>query len=122
MPRWGASGGVAGAEEGGGEGDVLAYECRRGRSRVVVRAGAWSGRSSEAGDVLTTRWVGRDVTWHGRTLCVPNDHPEWPLHRASLLEPRDDLAELGGVAVAGEPVSVLYSPGVPARFGAPFVV
>lgn len=71
------------------DGDVLAYECRRrsgpGASRLVVRVGARIERASELATFLTARW-GLHVPWHGRTLYVPNDHPEWPLHRASLLE------------------------------------
>ncbi len=40
------------------------------------------------------------------------------LHRASLLECDEDLVTAAGLPrPAGEPVSVLYSPGVPVRFG-----
>jgi uncharacterized protein YqjF (DUF2071 family) len=57
----------------------------------------------------------------GRTLHVPLAHAPWPLHRAELTAlDGDPLAAAGLPAVAGPPVSVLFSPGVDdARFGAP---
>ena len=108
------------------EGGVLTYtSCRRraaGRgpgSRVVVRPGAPIARPTPLEHFLTARW-GMHVPWHGRTLHLPNDHPPWPLHRAELLELDDELVAAAGLPqMRGAPVSVLYSPGVQVRFGAP---
>lgn len=105
--------------------DVLAYTSKRiwpgppgASSRVVVR----TGKPVQAGDLerfLTARW-GLHVAWHGRTIYLPNDHPEWPLHQAELLELDDELVAAAGLdAPQGPPVSVLHSPGVPVRFGVP---
>lgn len=111
------------------ENGVLTYTCRRRRtgsrgprSRVVVRPGAPLERPTPLEHFLTARW-GMHVAWHGRTVHLPNDHPPWPLHRAELLELDDELVTAAGLApMPGAPVSVLYSPGVPVRFGAPSVV
>ena len=54
----------------------------------------------------------------GRTVWAPVDHGPWPLHRARLLELRDDLVEAAGLAVHGSP-HVLWSPGVDVRIGRP---
>ncbi|KJK52035.1 hypothetical protein UK23_04665 [Lentzea aerocolonigenes] len=105
--------------------DVLTYTSKRiwpgprgASSRVVVR----TGKPITSGDLerfLTARW-GLHVAWHGRTIYLPNDHPEWPLHEAELLELDDDLVAASGLeAPSGPPVSVLFSPGVPVRFGVP---
>ncbi|MGY4922330.1 YqjF family protein [Streptomyces sp. 900105755] len=103
------------------EGDVITYTCRRRRpaaeSRAVVRIGAPVGEPSPLEHFLTARW-GLHVTWHGRTAHLPNEHPPWPLHRAELLDLDDELVEAAGLpAMAGPPVSVLWSPGVKVRFG-----
>jgi hypothetical protein len=55
----------------------------------------------------------------GRTVYLPNEHPQWTLHRAQLVECRENLLTAVGIEVEGDPVSVLYSPGVPVRFGRP---
>lgn len=59
------------------------------------------------------------MSWYGRTVYLPNEHPVWPLHRAELLHLDDGLVAAAGVPVTGPPVSVLHSPGVRARFGMP---
>ena len=69
-------------------------------------------------DFLTARW-GMHTVIGGRTRFVPNDHESWPLRRATLLELNDELVAAAGVAVTGPPSSVLYSPGVHARFAMP---
>ncbi|MBI0298273.1 DUF2071 domain-containing protein [Streptomyces sp. PRKS01-29] len=107
--------------------DVLTYSCGplrrpadRGRmSRAVVRTGGAIAEPTRLERFLTARW-GLHVTWHGRTVHLPNDHPPWPLHRAELLELDDGLVAAAGLPpMTGPPVSVLYSPGVPVRFGTP---
>nr|WP_217920403.1 DUF2071 domain-containing protein [Actinomadura sp. BRA 177] len=56
----------------------------------------------------------------GRVQFLPNVHPRWPLHRATLLQCEENLVAAAGLpGPLGEPVSVLYSPGVPVRFGRP---
>ena len=68
---------------------------------------------------LTARW-GLHVSWRGRTRYVPNDHPQWPLHGAELLDYHGDLIQAAGLPEPVDaPASVLYSPGVPVRFGLP---
>lgn len=68
---------------------------------------------------MTARW-GLHSTVFGRPMHLPNTHPRWPLHRAELTECSEDLPAAAGLrAPAGDPVSVLYSPGVPVRFGRP---
>jgi uncharacterized protein YqjF (DUF2071 family) len=68
---------------------------------------------------LTARW-GLHAAWYGRTLYLPNEHPPWPLFRAEPLDLDEDLIVAAGLPAPGAPpVSVLYSPGVPVRFGPP---
>jgi uncharacterized protein YqjF (DUF2071 family) len=108
------------------DGDRFSYACRRRvtggpapRSRMVVRAGAPIPEPSPLEHFLTARW-GLHVRAYGRILYLPNVHPRWSLHRADLLELDDELVAATGLpAPAGPPASVLYSPGVPVRFGRP---
>ena len=68
---------------------------------------------------LTARW-GLFSTWHGgRTAFAPVDHPPWPLHRAELLDLRDDLVVAAGLPRPQGPPHVLWSPGVSVRIGRP---
>jgi uncharacterized protein YqjF (DUF2071 family) len=109
-------------------GDVLTYTCRRiwpgprgTSSRTVVRTGPPTV-AGELDHFLTARW-GLHVAWHGRTLYLPNDHPEWPLHEAELVELDDGLVAAAGLGdLTRPPDSVLHSPGVPVRFGVPVAV
>jgi uncharacterized protein YqjF (DUF2071 family) len=67
---------------------------------------------------LTARW-GLFSRFHGgRTVWAPVVHEPWPLHRARLLDLRDDLVTAAGLEVSGEP-HVLWSPGVTVRIGRP---
>nr|WP_240979495.1 DUF2071 domain-containing protein [Streptomyces sp. HNM0574] len=92
---------------------------RGARSRITVRPGEPLTEPGELEHFLTARW-GLHSTLFGRPLHLPNAHPRWPLHRAELLDCDEDLITAAGVpAPQGPPVSVLYSPGVPVRFGAP---
>lgn len=97
---------------------------RRGRaprpvSEVVLRPGPRIQDPGPLQRFLTARW-GLHVRWCGRTLYVPNEHPPWPLHRAELHSLTDDLVPASDlIAGSAEPTSVLYSPGVPVRFGRP---
>lgn len=67
---------------------------------------------------LTARW-GAHTRIAGRTCWVPNEHAEWPLHTAEVVELDDDLLAASGVRPCGERLRALYSPGVRTRFGRP---
>jgi uncharacterized protein len=88
-------------------------------SRITVRVGERVDEPTGLEHFLTARW-GMHGAFFGRPMYLPNAHPRWPLHRAELVECAEDLVVAAGLpAPAGPPVSVLYSPGVPARFGRP---
>ncbi|MDX2938707.1 YqjF family protein [Streptomyces ipomoeae] len=119
--------GGEGARSGGyGSGDTVTYTSRRrwpgprgAGSRITVRVGERIDEPTELEHFLTARW-GMHGAFFGRSMFLPNAHPRWPLHRAELVECEEQLVVAAGLpAPVGEPVSVLYSPGVPARFGRP---
>lgn len=88
----------------------------------TVRPGAPLTAPSPLEHFLTARWALHTRAW-GRTLHLPNDHPQWPLHRAELVDIDDDLVRAAGLPRPdGPPVSVLYSPGVPVTFGGPLAL
>jgi uncharacterized protein YqjF (DUF2071 family) len=106
--------------------DTVTYTSRRrwpgprGAScRMTVRVGAPVEEPTALEHFLTARW-GMHNSFFGRALYLPNVHPRWPLYRAELVSLEDDLVTAAGLpAPVGPPVSVLYSPGVPVRFGRP---
>ncbi|MFE1770717.1 YqjF family protein [Streptomyces sp. NPDC059008] len=106
--------------------DTLTYTSRRrwpgprgAHSRITVRPGERIREPSPLEHFLTARW-GMHNTFFGRPMYLPNTHPRWPLHRAELIECDERLTGAAGIrTVHGEPVSVLYSPGVAVRFGRP---
>jgi uncharacterized protein YqjF (DUF2071 family) len=106
--------------------DVYTYTSRRrwpgprgAASRMVVRAGRAIAEPTPLEHFVTARW-GLHVRAYGRTLYLPNEHPRWPLHEATLQHLDEDLVSRTGLpAPSGPPASVLYSPGVPVRFGRP---
>jgi uncharacterized protein YqjF (DUF2071 family) len=105
--------------------DILRYSCirlgtgRRVTSRMGIRTGTPIVEPSPLEHFLTARW-GLHVRAFGKTLYLPNVHPQWPLHRAELLGLDDELVTAAGLPKpVGPPVSVLYSPGVDVRFGTP---
>lgn len=105
-------------------GDEHRYDCRRRwpgprglTSRLVVRAGAPVTAPTELERFVTARW-GLHLGGRTGTAYWPNEHPEWPLHRASLVHADPELLVAAGLPLpAAEPSSVLWSPGVPVRFG-----
>jgi uncharacterized protein YqjF (DUF2071 family) len=109
------------------DGSVFRYTARRRRgtrptNRMAVRAGDPIAAPSPLEHFVTARW-GLHVRAYGRTRYLPNVHPQWTLHRAELLDLDDGLVPAAGLpAPAGPPASVLYSPGVPVRFGRPISV
>ncbi|MCG6498413.1 YqjF family protein [Kitasatospora sp. A2-31] len=105
------------------DGDVLHLASRvRSPSRhpaACVLAAGIGPRLQPPGplaDFLTARW-GLHTQALGRTVYLPVEHPQWPLHEAAVLQLDQDLVRSAGVEVDGPPTSVLFSPGVPVRFG-----
>ncbi len=104
-------------------GDVLTYTSRRrwpartAHSRVTIRVGARLAGPDPLARFLTCRWGLHRPGRHGPAYW-PNEHAEWPLHRAELLDLDESLTAAAGLGgVAGPPDSVLFSPGVDVRFG-----
>ncbi|MFC5801293.1 YqjF family protein [Streptomyces formicae] len=92
---------------------------RGAHSRITLRIGDRITAPTALEHFLTARW-GMHSTLLGRPVHLPNTHPRWPLHRAELLKCDEDLVTAAGLPrPVDEPVSVLYSPGVPVRFGRP---
>jgi uncharacterized protein YqjF (DUF2071 family) len=106
------------------DGDVISYASKRRWPRpgpgLRLRAliGEPVAEPSALEQFLTARW-GLHAAWYGgRTVYLPNEHPRWPLYRATLLHLEENLIEAAGLpAPRSGPVSVLYSPGVPVRLG-----
>jgi uncharacterized protein YqjF (DUF2071 family) len=88
-------------------------------ARISIRAGDPIAEPTPLEHFLTARWA-LHTTLRGGLAHLPNTHPRWPLHRAELLDCRETLIAAAGLpAPIGPPASVLYSPGVPVRFGRP---
>ncbi|WP_336923710.1 YqjF family protein [Aquipuribacter sp. SD81] len=109
------------------DGDVVEYASRRrwpgprgAGGTVRVRLGAPLTQPDPLATFLTARW-GLHTRVRGRLRWVPNEHERWPLHRAELLHLDDSLVAAAGLegVVDRPPDSVLASPGVTSRFGAP---
>ncbi|MFI9274178.1 YqjF family protein [Kitasatospora sp. NPDC052896] len=92
---------------------------RGAHCRLAVRVGGAVPEPSALEHFLTARWALHNAPF-GRLTHLPNAHPRWPLFRAELTELDEDLLTAAGLPpLTGPPVSVLYSPGVPVRFGPP---
>jgi uncharacterized protein len=108
------------------DGDTISYTSSRrwpgprgAHSRITASIGERIAQPTELEHFLTARW-GLHYAPFGRLTYLPNAHPRWPLHRAELVECDEDLLAAAGLpGPMGAPVSVLYSPGVPVRFGRP---
>jgi uncharacterized protein YqjF (DUF2071 family) len=108
-------------------GDTIHYSSSRrwpgprgARSRITVRRGEPVAEPTELEHFLTARWGLHNAFFGEVTSLLPNDHPRWALYHAELIECEENLIEAAGLpAPVGEPVSVLYSPGVPVRLGRP---
>jgi uncharacterized protein YqjF (DUF2071 family) len=107
-----------------GTGPDREYACRRrwpgprgATSRLVIRPGARIAEPSELERFVTARW-GLHLSGRTGPAYWPNEHPEWPLHRAELVRLDDELVAAAGLPRPdGPPTSVLWSPGVRVRFG-----
>jgi uncharacterized protein YqjF (DUF2071 family) len=107
-------------------GDVLTYTSQRrwpgphgAHCRVVVQVGRPLAEVNPLARFLTARWGLHRPGRHG-AVYWPNEHGEWPLHQAELLDLDESLMAAAGLdPAAALPESVLFSPGVAARFGAP---
>jgi len=105
-------------------GHLATYSSRRrwpgprgARADLAVRVGPRLAEVPALARFLTARWGLHQVDRRGRTVYWPNEHPEWPLHAASLVELQQDVLDAVGLAVDRPPDSVLFSPGVDVRFG-----
>lgn len=123
----------------------LNYTWARMRHRALEPSGAplehtyitrrrWPGRgpggtvSLQVGDLvvpteletwLTARW-GLHTRLFGRTLWIPNEHPAWKLHEATLTGLDDSLVAASGIDIGGvDMLRPLWSPGVRTTFGMP---
>ncbi|MFV2039297.1 MAG: YqjF family protein [Acidimicrobiales bacterium] len=100
------------------------YECRRrfGGRGATSSIRAEIGPAISPGDVsplerfLTCRW-GLYSRYASRLLYAPVEHPEWPLHRATLLDMEDELAWVAGYPSPESPPLVHWTPGVEVRIG-----
>lgn len=111
-------------------GNVYWYVSRRrepgalaAKSQVGVRVTSASALAepSDLEHFLTARWR-LHFSLGGRTVHMPNAHPQWPLYRAQLLACDEDLVAAAGLPgiTSRAPDSVLFSPGVRAvRFARP---
>lgn len=103
------------------DGDRFTYRSRRRKAQgsFTVTRGEPIAEPTPLEHFLTARWGLHTRAW-GSTLHLPNDHPRWPLHRATLDHLDETLISATGLpAPAGPPISVLSSPGVPVTFGGP---
>ena len=106
--------------------DTVSYTSRRrwpgpcgAHSAITIRVGGPVESPTGLEHFLTARW-GMHNALGNRSMYLPNVHPRWPLHRAELVTLDEDLVAAAGLTdPLGEPASVLYSPGVPVRFGLP---
>ena len=108
------------------DGDLVTYTSQRrwpgprdASSRVRVRVGEQLPPGDPLGRFLTARW-GLHRPGRRGPVYWPNEHAEWPLHRAELLDLDESLLAAAGLpSVTGAPASVLFSAGVAVRFGPP---
>ncbi|MDA1358930.1 DUF2071 domain-containing protein [Glycomyces luteolus] len=92
---------------------------RPAHSRITVRIGEPLTAPTPLEHFLTARW-GLHHTVAGRLHYLPNAHRRWPLRRAELVDCEQNLLAAAGLPrIVGEPMSVLYSPGVAVRLGRP---
>jgi uncharacterized protein YqjF (DUF2071 family) len=104
----------------------LHYSCRRrwpGADHpamdLTVRKGGPITNPTLLDHFMTARW---SLHWSMARLNwrAAAQHEPWPLHSAEVVSVNENLIEAAGLpATDGEPVSVLWSPGVHAKIGPP---
>ncbi|MFE1294965.1 YqjF family protein [Streptomyces sp. NPDC058731] len=105
-------------------GDRLMYRSRRrgaseASARVWLEVGPDPVEPGPLEEFLTHRW-GLHTQWFGRTWHMPLTHPRWTFRRCGLLDVDASVLSAAGLTPpAGGPVSALYAPGLPVRFGPP---
>lgn len=98
---------------------VSLHPTRRGPAfRLGVSVDSSQTVDDDLSRFLTARW-GLFASRFGRTRWLPNEHEPWILHPAHVTTLRDELCAAAGLPgiVDAPPDSVLFSPGVDARFG-----
>lgn len=98
---------------------IAASPTRRGPGfQLSVAVDTTQTADDDLSQFLTARW-GLFQGRFGHTQWLPNEHEPWVLHPARLLSLRDELCAAAGLpgVVENPPASVLYSPGVNAKFG-----
>ena len=108
------------------DGDRISYTSSRrwpgprgAHSRISVRIGDRLPAGDPLGTFLTARW-GLHRPGRRGPFYWPNEHAEWPLHAAELLELDESLLAAAGLpGITRPPDSVLFSAGVAVRFGPP---
>lgn len=90
---------------------------RGARFRLDVDVDRTAVVDTEVARFLTARW-GLYQSRFGRTLWLPNTHEPWVLHPARVVTLHDELCAAAGLPGLSNrpPDSVLFSPGVTARF------
>jgi len=98
--------------------DSIRHRDRYARTAFSVRPTTRLVTDDPLADFLTARWA-LFVTHHGHPTRLPNTHEKWELYDAHLESINDRLLEVAGFSGTAlrPPDSVLYSPGVTARFG-----
>jgi len=98
--------------------DSIRHRDRYARTAFSVRPTTRLVTDDPLADFLTARWA-LFVTHHGHPTRLPNTHERWELYDAHLESINDRLLEVAGFSGTAlrPPDSVLYSPGVTARFG-----
>lgn len=103
-------------------GDEISWRMRRfGRARTTSELRLSIGERVEPTPLelfLVSRW-GMHGGFCGRTVWVPNQHEQWPLHAAELTHLDDTLVAAAGVETAGPMLRPLWTPGVHSRFSVP---
>lgn len=105
------------------KGNLQTYTSTLRHSRVEASVGIEQGPRLWAGPLenfLTARW-GLHIHRFGRTWYLPNEHPPWVLHTATVTSLNADalLTSVGLTPPGRPPDHVAYGAGVPAAFGLP---
>ena len=94
---------------------------RGARSSIEVRdLGPKEGGPTEEDVFVSARW-GLSSAVLGKTVYIPNQHGEWPIHAAEVVHLDDGLLASVGLGELAErpPDQVAFSPGVHTTFGLP---